>query len=91
MPSFAGQIPRQQVWELVSYVRSLSVDGRPYTIVGVLPAAFTFPATDEIGGAGFTPEFYLPKAKEPGLMDEVFGDFDFGVIARLRPGMPALM
>ncbi len=53
--------------------RALIIDGRPYTVAGVLPRNHR-----TVVGFGFAPELYLPVSKES---DQV------ALIARLRQGM----
>ncbi len=53
--------------------RMLRLDGRPYTIVGVLPANFR-----SILGFGFSPDLYVPQYLE---------DTVLAISARLKPGM----
>lgn len=58
----------------------LRVDGRPYTIIGVLPAAFDFVGEDER-------RFYVPIAFTPEQRTvEDLHNNNFQMIARLRPG-----
>ena len=55
--------------------RTMIFDGRPFTIVGVLPAS-----NRSLIGFGFTPEVYVPPLKNDGL---------FAMYGRLKPGMSA--
>jgi predicted permease len=58
--------------------QSLTLDNRPYTVVGVMPAHFRFPGREQ--------EFWTPMAFEP---EEAAGrgDHYLGVVARLKPGV----
>jgi putative ABC transport system permease protein len=58
--------------------QSLTLDNRPYTVVGVMPAHFRFPGREQ--------EFWLPMAFEP---EEAAGrgDHYLNVVARLKPGV----
>jgi putative ABC transport system permease protein len=58
--------------------QSLTLDNRPYTVVGVMPAHFRFPGREQ--------EFWTPMAFEP---DEAAGrgDHYLSVVARLKPGV----
>jgi len=67
---------------------SITIDGVPYQIVGVLAASFRFPAVPpSMGGAenyariAFFEPLNGPRDYETGLV----GEFDFVAIARLRP------
>jgi len=67
--------------------KTMVLDGVPHEIVGILPASFRFPAA--LGGANNTTRvaFFEPlnglKFYEEGLI----GEFDFGALARLKPGV----
>ncbi|HET9983694.1 MAG TPA: ABC transporter permease [Longimicrobiales bacterium] len=66
--------------------RSLTLDGRPYTVVGVLPASFRF------GGDRHAPDVWIPLGQDPagtGPRSRQFarGASFLGVVARLRPGV----
>jgi putative ABC transport system permease protein len=68
--------------------RVLSLNGSPYTVTGVLPAAFHhLTATVR---SGFDADLYLPLAGAPDVADRsILADprvHAFGVIARLAPG-----
>ena len=66
--------------------QSLVLDGRLYTILGVLPADFWFPRNTELGAGN--PQFsartdvFFPTGPRPGLNEE--GDFSYGAVAKLR-------
>jgi putative ABC transport system permease protein len=68
--------------------RVLSLSGRPYTVVGVLPAAFHH-VTATLRN-GFDADVYLPLAVAPDLVGRsILSDpraHAFGVLARLAPG-----
>ncbi|MGH9481712.1 MAG: ABC transporter permease [Terriglobales bacterium] len=61
----------------------IQLEGKPYTIAGVLPAGFDFPAGQ--GGAGLTahPEYWRPWTEPP----EPWGNRDVAALARLAPGV----
>jgi predicted permease len=68
--------------------KSITLDGAPHEIVGVLPATFRFPwVASSMGGAedytrmAFFEPLDGPKPDETGLI----GEFDFIAIARLKP------
>ncbi len=71
--------------------RSISLDGEPYQVVGILPSSFRFPKDGQLGALtefAARTEFFKPL----GLDAEKFsplGEFDFAAIARLKPGVNA--
>jgi predicted permease len=62
--------------------RSLVVDGAPVTIVGVLPRSFQFLDFDDLS-------LVLPLRLSRGTT--MIGDFNYSMIARLRPGATSAM
>jgi putative ABC transport system permease protein len=69
--------------------RTISLDGVPYNIVGVLPASFHFPKLSELFPIAIVqdrPEIWKPMALRPEEM-RAMGDFNFVSIARLKPGV----
>ncbi len=69
--------------------RAISIDGVPHTVVGILPPSFRFPHQDDLGplaNLGRRAELFRPLGKtEEGWG----GDYDYNVIARLRPEVSA--
>ncbi|HEV2689646.1 MAG TPA: ABC transporter permease, partial [Bryobacteraceae bacterium] len=68
--------------------RKISVNGQPYEIVGVLPSNFHFPKMSQLFAmpvAEERPELWKPFAVRDDELDAL-GDFNYAVIARLRPG-----
>jgi predicted permease len=71
--------------------KSILLNGRPTTIVGVLPGTAPLPGPEQLGSLVrlparadiFRPHAFTAEQRESG------GDFDFGVIIRLRPGIGA--
>ena len=53
--------------------RAIRLDGRPYTVVGILPADYR-----SLIGFGFSPDVYVPR-----YVDDTF----LAIYARLKPGM----
>jgi predicted permease len=68
--------------------KTIVLAGHLDTVIGVLPAGFRFPEGDfDISErAGSQPEVYTPFVFEKDQLDDM-GDFNFDVIARLRPGV----
>ncbi|MGH8297821.1 MAG: ABC transporter permease [Steroidobacteraceae bacterium] len=60
--------------------RTLRVSGRPYTVVGVMPPGFDFPARH--------PQLWVPIALTPAVLSMgMVTDFNYVMIGRLRPGV----
>lgn len=67
--------------------RVVTLDGRPVTIVGVLPAAAPIPGPQQLGDLVRLPraiDVFRPAAFTAAELRSS-GDLDYGVIARLRP------
>src|SRR6185437_7677886 len=69
--------------------RSLTLGGKPYTVVGVLPAGYELPTFDVLSNTGsLTPKL---DAIVPMRLDltkyDWMGEFNFPVIARLKRGV----
>jgi putative ABC transport system permease protein len=69
--------------------KSVTLDGKTYSIVGVLPAWFRAPAWDALGIPMKTSvDVLLPWPLKDSGWDEL-GDFDYGAVMRLKPGATA--
>ena len=66
-------------WEPAVLGSSLTLDGAPYTVVGVMPASFRFPDRSA--------ELWLPMAFAPGDVLDTRGNYFLNVVGRLRPGV----
>ncbi len=70
---------------------SITLDNEVYTVIGVLPARFRFPTTNEFGAswvaAGTEPQVLTPKVFAPLEQNELMGMFNYGVIGRLKEGV----
>ena len=70
--------------------RTVTLNGRALTVVGILPASFHFPDPNvlyDIGQAmGPRTEIFLPKTFDKDELQEILGRFNYAVIARLGPG-----
>jgi predicted permease len=64
--------------------RTLTLDGVPHQIVGVLPASLRFPAA--LGG-GRLQDFFQPLNGLQPYEQDLIGEFDFAAVARLKPGV----
>jgi putative ABC transport system permease protein len=71
--------------------RSIILDGKPFQVVGVLPASFQFPKGAQLGAlTEFPPrmDYFKPLGLDPEQFSPL-GEFDFAAIARLKPGTSA--
>jgi len=70
--------------------RTISLNGRARTVVGILPPDFRVPDVN-VFGAGETVaphiEVFLPKTFTQDELADLLGRFNYGVIARLAPGV----
>ncbi|HTQ87159.1 MAG TPA: ABC transporter permease [Candidatus Solibacter sp.] len=68
--------------------RAITLDGAPWTVVGVLPADFHFPKS-EVGLVSFprSADVFRPLAFKRDEIDW-FGQFNYVVLGRLQPGAP---
>jgi predicted permease len=62
----------------------INLDRKPYTIVGVMPPSFDFPL-DPGSLAGH--DVWIPMSLSPAEKESEGNNFDFGVVARRRPGL----
>jgi predicted permease len=68
--------------------KAMTLDGAPYTVVGILPASFHFP--QQIGQMVNFPEnisFFEPLNGPKVYETDLIGEFDFAAIGRLAPGV----
>lgn len=65
--------------------RTVQIDRRPYTVVGVMPAGFEFP----LRGLPYSrpAQLWTPLALRPQEADHRGDSFNFGVVARLKAGV----
>jgi predicted permease len=72
--------------------RTVRLGGRPMVVVGVLPQTFRFPTLSEVPGdvaSGSTERYQIfePLVPRDDQKTTDTGEFDFVVLARLRPGV----
>jgi putative ABC transport system permease protein len=67
--------------------KTLTLDGVPHEIVGILPASFPFPQV--LGGADSYSRlaFFKPLNGPESYEQSLIGEFDFAAVARLKPGV----
>ncbi len=64
--------------------KTMWLDSKPYTIIGVLPSTFVY--SGAFGGAGV--QLWTPVRHEaPEWLMKTYGDHEFQVVARLAPGV----
>ena len=63
---------------------TVDLDRRPYTIIGVMPAGFEFPLNS---GRLSHRELWVPMSFTPDERQDETDNFQYGAIARLRPGV----
>ena len=68
--------------------RTITLDGSQWTVVGILPASFHFPKSDGSQLVNFPKraDVFRPAAFKRDALDW-FGEFNYVVIGRLRPGV----
>jgi putative ABC transport system permease protein len=69
--------------------RTVTLDGRRYTVIGILPPSFRFPSGDQLGGLIHLPG-RMDVMKPLALTNREatsFGEYDYAVIGRLRDGV----
>ena len=69
----------------------IMLDGSPYLVVGVMPSSFLFPKQGYLQtiSLGEKIEVFKPLGYKPEDLKIDYGDFNYDVIARLRPGVPS--
>lgn len=67
--------------------KTITLDGAPHEIVGVLPASFPFPPV--LGGSETYTRlaFFKPLNGMEPYEQSLIGEFDFAAVARLKPGV----
>jgi len=67
--------------------KSITLDGVPHEIIGILPPSFRFPSV--LGGADSYARlaFFKPLNGLESYEQGLIGEFDFAAVARLRPGV----
>ncbi len=70
--------------------KTITLDGRPYEVTGVMPADFTLPSSRAIGGGIGTPEAieaFVPFGWSADVLQEIEGDHNYFAICRLKAGV----
>jgi len=69
--------------------RTLSLDGQPHLVVGVMPKGFLFPTGKQLHShieLGPRVDVWRPAAFEPGELQDALVGFSWGVVGRVKPG-----
>lgn len=73
--------------------RTVTLNGFPYTVIGVMPASFHLPVAETFGDPNThrakPVEALVPMAFSKDELQEAMGDFDYFGLARLKPGVSA--
>ena len=65
--------------------RSITLDGIPHTIVGILPQSFSMPGA--VNGFSTRAQFFIPLNGPKSYEQDLIGEFDFTAIGRLKTGV----
>jgi predicted permease len=71
--------------------RTITLDGSPFQVVGILPASFRFPKGTQWGSLVEFPtrtHYFKPLGLNAQQLEQL-GEFDYAAIARLKPGTSA--
>ncbi len=63
--------------------KTIDIERKPYTIIGVMPRSFEFPITP---GRLSQTQFWVPMSFTPDEKVNQSGNWDYGFVARLKPG-----
>jgi predicted permease len=69
--------------------RAITLNGRAHTVIGVLPPDIRFPDRNAFGMGSTVAsrtDLFRPKTFDKQELSQLLGMFNYGVIARLRPG-----
>jgi putative ABC transport system permease protein len=69
--------------------KAVMLDGRPYVVVGVLPADFSFPMSTAEGRPSKPIDAYVPFGWDADTRAEIEGDHNYLAIGRLKPRVTA--
>ena len=71
--------------------RTITLNGFPYTVIGVMPRSFHLPFVDTIAGPNTDQakpvEALVPMAFTKDQLEEAMGDFNYFGLGRLKPGV----
>lgn len=66
--------------------RTIHLDRKPYTVIGVMPPSFSFPLRG-LRFYGEPAEFFVPTSWTRQERQDMLNNFDYSMIARLRPNV----
>ena len=70
--------------------KTITLDGFPYTVAGVMPPSFHLPVTKDLANntdSALPVEALLPKVFTKDQLAEAMGDFNYFALGRLKPGV----
>ena len=67
--------------------RTIDLDRKPYTVIGVMPRSFEFPL---VPGRLSQTQLWVPMSFTPVERGDAGDDFEYGFVARLNPGVSHL-
>ena len=70
--------------------KTITLNGFPYTVIGVMPKSFHLPKADAIAGntdRARPVEALLPMAFSKDQLEEAMGDFNYFALGQLKPGV----
>jgi predicted permease len=71
--------------------KTVTLNGFPYTVIGVMAPSFHLPPIPALGGADTNheqaPEALLPMAFSDHMLEDDMGEFNYFGLARLKPGV----
>lgn len=72
--------------------KTITMDGNPYVVVGVMPENFRLPDSKALGqmrGSNKMPEAFVPLAWDADTLQEIEGDHNYFAMGRLKSGVSA--
>ena len=70
--------------------RTIHLNARPFTVIGVLPPQFRCPSLQVLTNGKSNvrqPGLFIPKVFSKDELGELMGNFNYNVVARLKPGV----
>ncbi len=71
--------------------KKITLDGFPYTVIGVMPQSFHLPVVQTLAGSdksrSHPVQALIPMTLSQATLEEAMGDFNYFGLARLKPGV----